>query len=712
MTDNKIYGMHIKGENSCLSNNNPHICIGMGKLGDLTKCENLEEIKSIYNESNPDDARKTVSTKAGWLAKFIFDIQIGDYIVFGEKKTIHIGRVTSDAYYDPNIKDQSKDFSHNRKVEWLGHFNSSIFSDSFINSLGALHPIFNMDAHGDEIDEILNGSYLENLNFYEYMKNCNEIDSCKYTGSFEFINKICDVYKDVDLHILDSKDLELFYFSIVGTWASSYENKRKRIQDTHISQEKKDELITFLNEIEKKENDNYYSNYEIHDKKVMGLFGTGFGTFDKIDDEVAQSLIKMFVSMNNINDDEEAFDLYTKMITSEIKGIKTGVISPILFSIKPYIFPIINGNENHGTLIFDKLGIIIDDSKKLLTYIDNVKNIREFRDKHFKWKNYRIFDLASKLINDNADPETNETEEKDIGVTINETDIPLAECKTYKKEDFLKEVFIDESKYDEICNVLRRKRNIILQGTPGVGKTYMAKRLAYSLMGKKDDNHIEMVQFHQSYSYEDFIYGYHPTKNSFELQPGIFYSFCEKAKKDANSDYFFIIDEINRGNLSKIFGELLMLIENDKRDQSILLSHTQKDFFVPHNIHIIGMMNTADRSLAIVDYALRRRFSIITLSPSFNNILFKDELLKNGCNIELADKIINKFLSLNEFIAKDSTLGKGFMIGHSYFCNIKNLDEITYKEIVEYDIKPILKEYWFDNDSIAERKVEELLDIK
>lgn len=273
----------------------------------------------------------------------------------------------------------------------------------------------------------------------------------------------------------------------------------------------------------------------------------------------------------------------------------------------------------------------------------------------------------------------------------------------------MSEVFITEDRYDEIKNVLERKSNIILQGTPGVGKTFMAKRLAYSLMGEKNDKRIEMIQFHQSYSYEDFIFGYQPTATSFELKPGIFYSFCKKAEKDLEHEYFFIIDEINRGNLSKIFGELLMLIENDKRGQKITLSHTQESFTVPSNIYIIGMMNTADRSLAIVDYALRRRFSMINVKPAFEHPNFKQNLIDNGCDNDFADKVIAKFVALNKEIADDAALGEGFTIGHSYFCNVKDLNESTFKEIVEYDIKPILEEYWFDDRSKAEQKVSELL---
>ena len=185
---------------------------------------------------------------------------------------------------------------------------------------------------------------------------------------------------------------------------------------------------------------------------------------------------------------------------------------------------------------------------------------------------------------------------------------------SYTKEDFLNDVFMSEEEYERLRSVLVFKKNIILQGAPGVGKTYAAKRLAYSLIGEKNAERVKMVQFHQSYSYEDFIMGFRPSDIGFELRKGTFYNFCKRAELDAVNDYFFIIDEINRGNMSKIFGELLMLIEPDYRDNKIKLAYNGLDFSVPQNLHIIGMMNTADRSLALIDYALRRRFSFSTTS--------------------------------------------------------------------------------------------------
>ena len=278
------------------------------------------------------------------------------------------------------------------------------------------------------------------------------------------------------------------------------------------------------------------------------------------------------------------------------------------------------------------------------------------------------------------------------GLVTTQTTYPV-----YTAEQFLDDVFMNEEDYDTLVQLIRRKKNVILQGPPGVGKTYAAKRLAYSMMGVKDKERVKLVQFHQSYAYEDFVMGYRPTETGFELRTGAFYNFCKQAEEDSEKDYFFIIDEINRGNLSKIFGELFMLIENDKRGMEIELLYADEKFCVPDNVYIIGMMNTADRSLAILDYALRRRFAFFDMNPAFETIQFKQyqENLKNP----QFDALIDTIQALNVDIREDDMLGEGFVIGHSYFSNIVNITESELSNIIEFEIIPLLKEYWFDDPS-------------
>lgn len=269
----------------------------------------------------------------------------------------------------------------------------------------------------------------------------------------------------------------------------------------------------------------------------------------------------------------------------------------------------------------------------------------------------------------------------------------------YSPENFLEEVYMDGESYDTLVELIRVKKNVILQGAPGVGKTFAAKRLAYSMMGCKDQNRVMMVQFHQSYTYEDFIEGFRPSSvgDGFEIKKGSFYNFCKKAADDLDNEYFFIIDEINRGNLSKIFGELFMLIESDKRGNALQLLYSDEKFFVPANVNIIGMMNTADRSLAMLDYALRRRFAFFEIKPGFDSDGFKK--YRMNLNNEKFNRLIECVQSLNAVIKADDSLGEGFCIGHSYFCNLKTITDKALSNIVEYEMVPLLKEYWYDEQT-------------
>jgi len=305
-----------------------------------------------------------------------------------------------------------------------------------------------------------------------------------------------------------------------------------------------------------------------------------------------------------------------------------------------------------------------------------------------------------------------------IDISEESTIVPSTAEKEYERytdDDFLSEVFLDRQTLLKLKGLLKRKKNLILQGPPGVGKTFMARKLAYAFLEEKAADRVRMIQFHQNYTYEDFVIGFKPQEEGFALEKGIFHKLCQKARENSNKQYFFIIDEINRGNISKIFGELLMLIEGDKRgtEYNVKLSYSHEDFHVPENLYIIGLMNTADRSLAIIDYALRRRFVFYTVVPGYKTQSFKGYLQK--FESERFNKLIEAVDRLNvEVIKEDKTLGKDYQIGHSFFCNLdpvkmKNgYDKNELEMIIECEIEPLLYEYWFDQGDKAAEEVQKL----
>ncbi|QDV11496.1 5-methylcytosine-specific restriction enzyme B [Rosistilla oblonga] len=289
----------------------------------------------------------------------------------------------------------------------------------------------------------------------------------------------------------------------------------------------------------------------------------------------------------------------------------------------------------------------------------------------------------------------------------------------YKLTDAMDDLFMPVDEVQQCVELLRHKKNLVLQGAPGTGKTFVAKRLAYLLMQRKDNSRVQMIQFHQSMTYEDFVQGYKPSADGgFKLEDGTFHRFVSSAMTKPDVPFVFIIDEINRGNLSKVFGELMMLIEPDKRtsDFAIPLSYSsdpEATFYVPPNVHLIGTMNTADRSLSMVDYALRRRFSFVELEPGFQSKVFAQHLMNAGASEDLVARIRQRMKLLNEAIKSDeSNLGKGYQIGHSFFVppEGQTANEQWMKRVLAFEIKPLIEEYYCDDPAGRQTAIETILE--
>ncbi|MDD2208824.1 MAG: AAA family ATPase [Bacilli bacterium] len=408
--------------------------------------------------------------------------------------------------------------------------------------------------------------------------------------------------------------------------------------------------------------------------------------------ELRSDIYQFLKELENVTEPIRAINRYTKL-----KGMSM-VITKLAFIYYPTKFINICSNQSLK-LLYDSFKISYDSKEKPeeLSYRLNEiirEKMPEVNQNDPEFIGGILWDFILKFILNDREELIDEDENK-----------ALDEINSYTKKDFLEEVYIDEKQYDILKGLLENKKNIILEGSPGVGKTFMAKRLAYSIMGNTDNSKILSIQFHQSYSYEDFIEGIRPTKDgNFIIADGAFKKFCDLARKNPNSKYYCIIDEINRGNISKILGELMMLIETDKRDQTLHLPYSNQNFSVPSNLYIIGTMNTADRSLAFIDYALRRRFSFYSVKPAFENTNFKNYVKQYSS--EKLDNLIKIILELNDMIINDESLGEGFMIGHSYFCNFEkfvgDFNDGLFR-VINYELIPTLKEYWFDD----KEKVEE-----
>lgn len=302
-----------------------------------------------------------------------------------------------------------------------------------------------------------------------------------------------------------------------------------------------------------------------------------------------------------------------------------------------------------------------------------------------------------------SDPQVDDTPE-----TKNEETEQLDPADVYGIRDVIDEgCFISSEVLEGYLNSLKRKKNLVLQGPPGTGKTWLAKRLAYALIGSKDRSLIHAVQFHPTVSYEDFVRGWRPGGDGrLTLTDGYFLKVIEAAQNQPGVPHVLVIEEVNRANLAQVMGELLTLLEADKRkaSEALKLAYSKPGddlVYIPDNLYVIGTMNLADRSLAIVDFALRRRFAFADLLPQFNDAWRKWVHERNGIDPEFLGALGQRIEVLNRRITEDRSLGAQYSIGHSFFTPSDELPvddpQAWLIDVVEQEIRPLLAEYWFDD---------------
>ena len=496
------------------------------------------------------------------------------------------------------------------------------------------------------------------------LKTKKDIIPEEHDGVYILIPKVVEELSKIEQNLdsldLDYTDLNAIYFLCIGTWKVGFKNRIERINDSHLPEETKNNIIKLIKEIEEETNDSKFNN-----KNTLGMFGTPKMTFkDYLPDKLEIiNFFKLIIKIIESKEDINNIINIMKESNLKMKGFKKGYISQFLHCLKPNIFPIVN---SRGIKIYNKLEVKIDKDDTINGYINDIETINKFvKENKFKFKNYRVIDLLDTDIN---------------------------------------------------VYVIKQKKQIILQGAPGTGKTYSSSEIAVKLIDGSapsdraelmkrykelvDKEQIFFMTFHQSMDYEEFVEGIKPETTSdnkiiYKLKDGIFKEACKLAK---NNKVVFIIDEINRGNISKIFGELITLLEVDKRKDKeneieVILPYSKEKFSVPDNLYIIGTMNTADRSIGYIDYALRRRFAFISIKAYKSAI---EKYYNDNKNSDCKDKAINLFDDIKNLI--DKNINEEFeaddiMIGHSYFM-AQNFEELQNK--LEYEIKPILLEYFKD----------------
>lgn len=550
--------------------------------------------------------------------------------------------------------------------------------------------------------------YMEDQKIIEILKKKVEVIPDEFDGIYKAVRQIIKFYGNLKkITVADYNDLDLIYALSLGKWTAA-DDKHNRIQRSHLLHNDKKLLTKSLDNIWSESAQKLYTHVPAKTELKAAASFTSFKA-DKIPQAAIQTFIKLCVDISESENDEAVINLAEKTINEKLResGMTAAAASRILHCLKPFVFPILGDKTARGSLVYEVLEIPLKEAEKLGSYMPNCRKIIKRRDADFKFKNMRIFDIAA-----------DELWEEDSSAAGDAAD--KSEDKPDKAEKKAA-AGTERPLRKQIVQQPQESLNQILYGPPGTGKTYNIIKYAVGLIeGKKpsdDDDYsdikkrydeyvsrgrIKFTTFHQSFSYEEFVEGIRPvivdrygnetttahadTNVIYRAFDGVFKLMCDKARRNPSAKYVAIIDEINRGNISKIFGELITLIEDSKRGSTAVLPYSQTEFSVPDNLYILGTMNTADRSIAMIDTALRRRFDFIEMMP-------KPELLGKCGNIDLCEMLT----AINQRI--EYYYDREHAVGHAYFMrkngSVTTLEEL--RNIFNTKIIPLLQEYFFDD---------------
>ncbi len=659
---------------------NGTIAVGWRSMGDITGLSR-EEFKRRYDDTHGKNTRQF----EGGFWRFHHEIRIGDRIIArrGLKRIIGVGEVTGTAFYDVDmgkdrVGDDEEYYANFLRVTWEEKdisFEKQVFSRITVYEIdeSKFSTLMRGEHPGSKSPKTTHDAIID------FFKTVEECEPDKHNGAYELVRVTVDLLRNVPPEELDICDLDMLYHMTIGIWKSSFDYKKSVIDKSNLLDEDKEHLTETLDRILQDSEDGKYESKP----GVIGMFGTGFYSFVShgMSAEDARKLVEMCIRILDEDDEEALFKIVEEGLRRDIHGIGTASISQILHCIKPTVFPILN---SWGIDVFRNIGLRLVKPGDPKQYIENCRRIKQYRDDNFTFKNYRVFDVYNEEI---------EAIIEGKGVDITQ--------KPYLIEDFVRETGFDDATIEGWERCLLRKKHVIFQGPPGTGKTFIAERLA-KLVVAAGEGFWELVQFHPSYAYEDFIQGYRPRPTEqggfeFELVSGRFLEFCERARR-TDSPCVLIIDEINRAHLSRVFGELMYLLEY--RDKEIPLASSKEPFQVPDNVYLIGTMNTADRSIALVDHALRRRFTFIRLKPDFN------VLRKHLAYYEYpAESLISVIRDVNNLINDQN-----YEIGISYFMKDRAELREHLQTIWVGEIEPYLDEFFYDQpDKVNPYRWQELL---